>query len=659
MGGGDLSVVHIPGETVLFAQGQAPAAIRSLAAGGNAAGFGVVLWSHTGAAYPITPVAWDTAAGTGLQADPDGAMMAVSPALPGSTMAQVSRDGSLVGVVIDSNDLLAGGSVPYGPLALTPVWTPAAPPVPFSGPAAQGLLLRADLEVPYVLAPRGGTGASVSQIVLYFALHDNAGGRDLSYGQTVFDSRGTSSPYFGIDNGAGGTGSVVVTAPAGAASPYDVVVPGAAGFQAVPWSGFRTFAFLVTPGTLLGAVNAANRRDPGARLSTNPADYSISNVSVDAEIAYFGQRNILAYAVRNFTVSTVADAGQVAIAPSSAASEVWAGGRPETIHAAAGSHYVVHAGAGALNFIGNHGSSTVVGGAGTTMASAGPGRLVAFGGSGDTILFGGNGDNQLNAGSGNTTLVGGGGDLLCAGSGNSTIFVAAGSNTITGGAASGSVTISATDGTDLIALGAGRQTVFLGSGHATLFGTSSAGANAVVIAQDSDALLIGGKGHDAFWGGSGRSTMVGGAGDAVMVGGTGNTVIVGGTGRNLIMAGHGHDTVFGGMAGDTIYTGPGNALVVLSQASAAPDLIALGSGDASVFGGGSADTYFLKRGAGGGENLVSGFRPGTDRLSLAGFDKARVFEGLQQTAAGARLSLDDGTRITFLAVSDMRGSIFA
>lgn len=656
MPAGDASAIGILGEKVLFAQGQAPARILSLAAGGDAAGFDVVLWSHTGTAYPFAPFAWTVPAGTGLAPDPGGVMLAASS---GSTLAQVSKDGSLVGVVIDSDDLLAGGHVPYGPMALTPEWTPAVPPVPFADPAAQGLLLRADLQVPYVLAPQGGSGASVSQIVLYFTLHDKAGGRDLSYGLTVFDSRGVTSPYFGIDNGAGGTGSVVVTTPAGAASPYDVVVPGAAGFQPASWSGFRTFAFLVTPTTLRTAVDAANRRDPGARLSISPADYSISNVSVDAEIAYYGQRNILAYAVRNFTVSTVTDVGKVAIPPSSAVNEVWTGGRAETIHAAAGSHYNVHGGVGALNFIGNHGSSTVAGGTGTMMASAGSGHLVALGGSGDTVLFGGNGGNRLNAASGNTTLVGGGGDLLCAGSGSATIFVAAGSNTITGGTASASVTIAATDGHDLIALSAGQQTVFLGSGQTTLFGTSNEGANAVVIAQDNDALLIGGKGHDAFWGGSGASTMIGGAGDAVMVGGTGNTVIIAGAGRNLIMAGRGHDTVFGGMTGDTIYTGPGNALVVLSQASTAADVIALGSGNATVFGGGAADTYFLNRGAGGGEDLISGFRPGIDRLSLAGFDKTRVFEGLQQTAVGSRLSLDDGTRITFVGVSDMRGSIFA
>jgi len=33
--------------------------ILSLAAGGNAAGFGVVLWNHTGTAYPFTPVIWN------------------------------------------------------------------------------------------------------------------------------------------------------------------------------------------------------------------------------------------------------------------------------------------------------------------------------------------------------------------------------------------------------------------------------------------------------------------------------------------------------------------------------------------------------------------------------------------------------------------------
>jgi len=64
-----------------------------------------------------------------LQADPSGTMMVVPSGKigpSGSTFAQVFGDGSLIGVVIDSDDLLAGGSVPNGAMALIPEWDAGA-----------------------------------------------------------------------------------------------------------------------------------------------------------------------------------------------------------------------------------------------------------------------------------------------------------------------------------------------------------------------------------------------------------------------------------------------------------------------------------------------------------------------------------------------------
>ena len=72
---------------------------------------------------------------------------------------------------------------------------------------------------------------------------------------------------------------------AGATSRFDTSVAGAAGFQGASWSGLKHFTFAVTQANLLAAVNAANlTAGSGATpLSTNPSDYVLTNVSVDAE----------------------------------------------------------------------------------------------------------------------------------------------------------------------------------------------------------------------------------------------------------------------------------------------------------------------------------------------------------------------------------------
>ena len=277
-------------------------------------GLSLTLWSHDETPYALSPVTWDPSSLTGIAAGSGSELLGVSPDTADLTLAQVSNDGAEIGAIIDSNDLLDGGTVPDGPMPLTLEWVAPKSIMPFANSTDQGLLFQADIQVPYVMQPGFQSTVTSAQIVLYLDLRDTTTGVNLAYGLTVFDSRGTSAPYFGVDDGTGGTGATIVTVPAGQTSPYDVLVPGTAAFQGGPWTGWQTFALMITPATLEAAIAAANAGNPGTNLSTNVANYELTNVSVDAELEDFGQANTFSYSVSNFQVAEVQDPASVTVA---------------------------------------------------------------------------------------------------------------------------------------------------------------------------------------------------------------------------------------------------------------------------------------------------------------------------------------------------------
>ena len=223
-----------------------------------------------------------------------------APGMPGATAAEVTPDGSDIGVVINSGNLLDGGAVPSGPMPFIPSWTPASPVMPFAGASDQALIASLDLQVPVcaVGGPRNFRDLGAYRPLFRPDRYEDISARWRSECR-YFDSRGTSSLDIGIDNGPGGTGALYVVQPAGQPSPYDVVVPGAAHFAGAPWTGERHFALAITPGTLSHLISVVNANaPPGQQFSTNPADYQLSNVSVDAELEYFGQRTASAFPCR-------------------------------------------------------------------------------------------------------------------------------------------------------------------------------------------------------------------------------------------------------------------------------------------------------------------------------------------------------------------------
>ena len=168
-----------------------------------------------------------------------------------------------------------------------------------------------------------------------------------------FDSRGTSSLDIGIDNGPGGTGALYVVQPAGQPSPYDVVVPGTDHFEGAPWTGERHFALAITAGTLSHLISVVNANaSPGQQFSTNLADYQLSNVSVDAELEYFGQQNSIGFSMSNFQVAEATQPIGTTQGPTIAASPAIQPSAPFLGGAAGGDTLL--AGSGNTTLVGSH-----------------------------------------------------------------------------------------------------------------------------------------------------------------------------------------------------------------------------------------------------------------------------------------------------------------
>ncbi len=711
--------VLTPASKVLFQQGHAAVPIESIASGigpGEQPGLNMALFSHTGVAYPLQALSYDPSSEMGITDGTGATVLGLDADDPGGTAVETSADGSQVGAVINTQDLTQGGTVPFGPMALLTQWQAPETVAPFADPANGALVAQLDLSVPYSEFP-GGPGAQTSsnQVVLYLGLTDTVSGRQIAYGSILFDSRGDASPFFGADNGVGGTGAAIVAQAAGAASRYDVAVPGAASFQGAAWTGSEHFALEITPATLEAAIKAFNNSTgPATPFSTDLSRYILTNVSVDAEVEYFGQANSFSYSVSNMTLSEEAapltaaqvdaaggvaasSVGDAAAVPASSSSvsaslasvpaaaagpvtSVTAGAGPETIVASAGTSYAVQGGAGALTFLGSDAASTVTGAAGDLDASGGGGRLVAFAGAGAATLVGGAaGGNVLAGGSGNATLVGasgGPGDLLMAGSGSAQMFAGGGHSTVFGGA--GASMLVSSVGDDLLVAGRGQSVVYTGSGSDTVWGSPSTDAQTVVVAGSGLSLVAGGVGDDTMYGGSGSATLAGGSGAQFMMAGSGGT---------LVFAGSGADTVFGGPAGGacTVVGGASAALVVLEagaatvQAGSGGDTVFGGTGgdaidtgagattvvlsslsakaDAVTFGSGSATVggggaahSFLFGEAVGGLDVISGFRAGVDQLVMAAPERAAAVAGAHDGSAGLVLPLAGGGSVLLQGV---------
>ncbi len=255
--------------------------------------------------------------------------------------------------------------------------------------------------------------------------------------------------------------------------------------------------------------------------------------------------------------------------------------------------------------------------------------------SGGTLVF----SQKDNASHDAMTVTGAGASLLS----NASSGI---SNVTLGGAADGLV------------LGAGPESVAIQAIHAHVWAGS--GADTVAISA-GDGVIHGGAGaldiglYD--WADNDVTTIYGGAGTVTQGAGTGNLVFIGGRGAaNLggtggmetVTAGAGNITLQGGSAGTDFTAGTGSATANLTSGGGT---VTFGAGATSVVeaGWGNAVTYDFDSLHGGGSDIITGYRVGTDQL---------VFNGVTVTGdvsqgGSTKLTLSDGTHLSLVGVASL------
>ena len=397
--------------------------------------------------------------------------------------------------------------------------------------------------------------------------------------------------------------------------------------------------------------------EAGATLVLRDGSDVVGSALVEADGAWAVTTTALALGSHSLTaieadaaanVSSASGALTIDVVPPAPPSSVTLGGGAQSYDAAAGQNVQAGSGsdtvtaiAGQATVSGSSGQLTFVGGVAASVVTGGAGSAIVFGGTGGGSYVGGAaGHNILVAQGGagvRTRLTGGGGDdqifgsasgddALAAGSGRASILGGGGHSTITGGGMA-----------SVIFTGTGTATVDGGSGgRDTIVGGSGALA---VTAQKGDAIF-GSSGNLSVTASlQGADSVVGGGGMLTVMGRGANMLVVAGSSTSNVSTGNGASLVFAGSGNLSLIGGAGSMQVVA------------GSGATTLDEGTGATTLQIVNGAAGGTDVINGFRPGTDKIDLFGYQASQ--QSVAVVGGSTVISLADGTEVTLARVDNL------
>jgi hypothetical protein len=331
-------------------------------------------------------------------------------------------------------------------------------------------------------------------------------------------------------------------------------------------------------------------------------------------------------------------------------------------------------------------NDTLVGapGANTVFYASGGRNVVIQGGGNDTVTTTDNaqittsgGHSSVFLGSATNTVISDGADQIVsgglgianntvtenapAGSGGDTVFgPLLGSLIYNGGAAPGTV------------VGTGGQVVVNGgsaNGNELWAGTSYAQYNggsgsAIVVGGTQAMFVVGGAGPMTVFGGTGANVIEGAAGNSVFVAGFGPSTISAATGNSVYVLGSAQVSVAGN-AGVEVYAGlsaAGNIFQANTGSEtlwggAGNDSFYAGSGNGTFVSGGGGDIFNFTNGLGGGTDLIVGFDPGIDTISLHGYGLAAPV--LSVVNGSTHFTLSDGTNVALYNVANVTSANFS
>jgi hypothetical protein len=285
--------------TVLFEQPQA---------GGIAGHFVVPLASHTpppkGAftlvAWQVdrfqsngelVATAWDAGSQTGFTPTDTTATQLGYRNQIGSSTAQMQE--GTVGAYLNSQDLPP--STADQKMMISPEFSFSAgsQPVPFA--SAQGLLSGAlTLQVPTAVGPDTYVRADL--------LFEGQNGVRISYGVGLFRSGShTPSVASGYDVPSN---TYMLNSPLGVDQRYVTLASNSAVMTGTPWSGWRHFAWSISEAQFASGLQYLAAQFPGAVTSTDPSQYVLAEIHLNAEFHTHGQAAELGWSMQELQLST-------------------------------------------------------------------------------------------------------------------------------------------------------------------------------------------------------------------------------------------------------------------------------------------------------------------------------------------------------------------
>ena len=233
----------------------------------------------------------------------------------------------------------------------------------------------------------------------------------------------------------------------------------------------------------------------------------------------------------------------------------------------------------------------------------------ATGGGGDDVLIGNSAVNVIKGNGGDDWLMGReGGDTLDGGAG----FDTASYSDADGGV---KASLASNKGTSGDAAGDKFISIEKLEGSAFADQLTSGNGSDVLSGLDGNDTLSGGNQNDTLDGGDGNDDLDGGNHDDTLIGGGGNDTLDGGNHDDVLDGGDGDDMLSGGNHDDVLLGGDGDDTL---SGGNHKDILNGGAGNDTLTGGNHNDVFAFTDL--GGEDVITDFRRGQDKIDLSGLD---------------------------------------
>lgn len=238
----------------------------------------------------LIPTGWDAGSQTGFT--PLTAMTAQLGFEDTVNTSTAQMEGDTVGAYINSQDLPQSSADQK--MMITPefVFAAGSQPMPFVSPQSS-LSGSMDLQVPTAV----GSDAYVVLDLLFKSLN----GVRVSYGVKIFHNGGDDSTGTGYDQPSN---SYMLNSALGFDDRYVTRASDSASATGTPWQGWNHFDWSISEAQFVSGLQYLATQFPAAVTSTDPTQYVLAEIHLNAEFHTLGQPAALGWSMRELKVST-------------------------------------------------------------------------------------------------------------------------------------------------------------------------------------------------------------------------------------------------------------------------------------------------------------------------------------------------------------------